>query len=75
MPISRDELIRRLRRLGFVGPEPGGKHSFMLKGSLRLTLPNPHGTREIDDALLTRILRQVGISREDFDRAGRGLGG
>ena len=70
MPISRSELISRLRRLGFVGPEPGGKHSFMLKGLLRLTLPNPHGAKEIDDALLNRILRQAGIAREDFDRAG-----
>ena len=41
-PVSWQELVKRLRALGFEGPFAGGKHLFMLKGALRLTLPNPH---------------------------------
>jgi hypothetical protein len=36
---SWQELVKRLRALGFEGPFAGGKHLFMLKGALRLTLP------------------------------------
>jgi len=43
-PVKRGELIARLKRLGFNGPFPGGRHQFLIRGSLRLTLPNPHKT-------------------------------
>ena len=69
MPISRRELIRCLRRLGFEGPESGARHQIMVRGQLRLALPNPHGSQEIDDALLTRILRQAGVTRQEFEQA------
>lgn len=39
-PISRKDLVRRLRAAGFDGPYSGGKHSFMVKGNLTLTIPN-----------------------------------
>ena len=67
MPISRRDLIKRLRSLGFRGPEPGTRHAVMLKGGLRLVIPNPHGSQDIDDVLLSRILRQAGLTREEFD--------
>jgi len=41
-PITRIELIRCLRQLGFAGPYAGGKHQFMVQGTLRVRLPNPH---------------------------------
>ena len=41
-PVSRRELVRKLKRLGFEGPFPGGKHEWMRRGGLRLTIPNPH---------------------------------
>lgn len=66
-PVKRKELIRRLRRLGFEGPHSGGKHEYMVKGNLRLALPNPHqGDIGID--LLVRILRQANVTREDWER-------
>ena len=40
-PVSVDELVRRLRRLGFLRPYAEGKHRFVAKGELRLTIPNP----------------------------------
>ncbi|MCJ7640375.1 MAG: type II toxin-antitoxin system HicA family toxin [Desulfobacterales bacterium] len=41
-PVKRDVLIRCLRKFGFDGPYSGGKHPFMVKGDLTLTIPNPH---------------------------------
>jgi predicted RNA binding protein YcfA (HicA-like mRNA interferase family) len=64
-PVSHAELTRRLREFGFDGPYSGGKHLFMVKGDLRLTIPNPH-RKEIGAGLLSRILRQASIEREDW---------
>ena len=64
-PISRRELVQRLRELSFEGPFTGGRHEFMVRGSVRLTLPNPH-RQEISADLLSRILRQAGIEREEW---------
>jgi predicted RNA binding protein YcfA (HicA-like mRNA interferase family) len=66
-PISRKDFIRALRSAGFDGPYSGGKHPFMLKGDLALTVPNPHHG-VIGRELLTRILKQAGISREEWER-------
>jgi len=63
--VSRRQLIRRLRRLGFEGPYTGGRHEFMLRGDYRLILPNPH-RRDISVDLLTRLLHQSGITRRDW---------
>ena len=41
-PIKRKDLISALKQTGFEGPYAGGKHEFLVKGNLRLTLPNPH---------------------------------
>jgi hypothetical protein len=40
--ISRKELIRRLRNLGFTGPVSGSRHQFVQKGELKVRIPNPH---------------------------------
>lgn len=66
MPISRRELIRRLKRLGFSGPESGGRHLIMIKKGLRVAVSNPHGAGDIDDSLLRRILKQAGVAPEEF---------
>ena len=66
-PIKREELIRYLRVLGFEGPYSGKKHQFMLKGVVRLRIPNPH-QRDIGRELLSRILKQAGIDKETWER-------
>ncbi len=66
-PIRWRELVRRLRALGFEGPYQEGRHPFMVRGTLRLTIPNPHG-EDIGASLLTRLLREGGISREEWER-------
>jgi predicted RNA binding protein YcfA (HicA-like mRNA interferase family) len=65
-PVSRRELIRRLRRLGFEGPEPAGRHQYMTRGSQQVFIPNPH-RGDIDKGLLATVLRQAGISREEWE--------
>ncbi len=64
-PIKQRELVKKLKQFGFDGPYPGGKHLFMLKDDLRLTIPNPHH-EEISVDLLKRILKQAGITPKDF---------
>ena len=64
--ISRTNLIRGLRTLGFEGPYAGGRHAYMVRGEQRIALPNPH-QGDIGVNLLARILRQAGISREAWE--------
>ena len=66
-PIKRRDLIRFLTALGFEGPYSGGKHQFMVRGTLRLRIPNPH-VGDIGRSLLARILRQAGISVEEWEK-------
>ncbi len=65
-PVRRDELVRFLRLVGFEGPISGGNHQFMIRGDLRLHIPNPH-TYEIGRDLLVRILKQAGIDRQTWE--------
>ena len=67
-PISFSEFVRKLKTLEFEGPYSGGKHLYMLKGDLRLTIPNPH-KQKIGVDLIRRILRQAGIKREEWIKA------
>lgn len=64
-PVSWQEFVRRLRELGFEGPYAGGRHPQMRKGDLTLIIPNPH-EGDIGPGLLSRLLRQAGISREEW---------
>ena len=64
-PVSQRGLVRRLRELGFDGPYAGGRHPQMRRGDLTLIIPNPH-EGDIGVGLLQRILRQAGISREEW---------
>ncbi len=64
-PVSWKFFVKRLHKLGFEGAYSGGKHPFMVKGDLVLTIPNPHKT-EIGIDLLSRILKQAKISREEW---------
>jgi len=65
MPVSWKQLVKRLKDCGFEGPFSGGKHPYMIKKELVLTLPNPH-KNEISVDLLSRVLKQADIKREDW---------
>ncbi|HXP62550.1 MAG TPA: type II toxin-antitoxin system HicA family toxin [Dongiaceae bacterium] len=64
-PVSRFRFIQRLRELGFEGPFAGGKHPQMKRANLTLIIPNEH-EGEIGPGYLTRLLRQAGVSREEW---------
>jgi len=64
-PIPRRVLIKKLKLLGFVGPYSGGKHQFMLKNNLKLSVPNPHN-QDIGVILLSKIIKELGISVREF---------
>ena len=67
-PIARRDLIRTLRSLGFEGPFSGGRHQFMVRGEVVVAIPNPHG-KDIGVGLLSRIIRQAGVSRSEWEKA------
>ena len=64
-PVKWRELVASLKVFGFDGPFSGGKHFFMTKGNLVLTVPNIH-REAISPDLLIRILKQAGITRDEW---------
>ena len=64
-PIKRKDLIRYLIKSGFEGLYAGSKHQFMVKENITIRIPNPH-QGEIGMELLSRILRQAHISKEEW---------
>lgn len=67
-PIKRRDLIAAFRRAGFTGPKSGGRHQYMLRGTLSIRMPNPHRGEDVGKSLLAEILRQAGISREQWEQ-------
>lgn len=64
-PLSRSELIQKLRALGFTGPYSGTRHQYMEKETQRVFIPNPHG-KDIGVPLLKQIMKQINIDRDTF---------
>ena len=64
--ISWRKLVQRFRRLGFDGPYSGGRHLFMVKGDLKVRIPNLHRD-DISKSLVAEILRQAEIPQETWD--------
>lgn len=64
-PISWRKLVHKLKSFGFEGPFQSAKHPYMIKGGLTLTIPNPH-SEDISVDLLSKILRQAGISKKEW---------
>ena len=65
------ELTRKLRRLGCVFVRQArGSHEMRANDRTGATSPIPnHGARDLRQGTLLRILRNLGISREDLDNA------
>ncbi len=64
-PTSWHNLVKRLHELGFEGPYSGGKHPQMRRGDVTVIIPNRH-EGDIGVGLLSRLLRQAGVSREEW---------
>ena len=57
--------MRGLKKFDLKGPYQSGKHPYMIRGDLTLTIPNPH-SKDISSDLLSKILRQAEISKEKW---------
>ena len=67
-PLRSREVIRKLRALGFSGPEPRGRHMHMIHPDRRQSIPIPmHGSRDIGIGLIRDMLGKLGISREEWN--------
>jgi hypothetical protein len=66
-PISRTNLIAAFRRAGFSGPHAGKKHQVMVRLGSKLRVPNPY-QGDISTGLLNRILREAGITRDEWEK-------
>lgn len=67
MKIPRDlsgpEIVRALRRMGFVVDRQRGSHIRLVKGSARVTVPN-HGS--VNVRTLANILSQASVTIEEL---------
>lgn len=64
--ISGSEAVRALQRLGFVVARQKGSHIILRKGSQGCVVPNH---REIKVGTLTGLLKQAGVSVDEFFNA------
>lgn len=61
--ISGAETVRALERLGFVVRRQKGSHIILRRGSMGCVVPNH---REIKVGTLSGVLKQAGVSAEEF---------
>lgn len=67
-PVTSAQLIKILQSKGFQVALQKGSHVILIdKEKNRIVVPM-HSGKEIKPGLLRAILREAGISREDFDR-------
>ncbi len=55
-PCKRRDFIKKLRKLGFEQPEPGGRHFYMRYGSFTLTIPN---NKEFSVPQLKTLIKEI----------------
>lgn len=63
--LSGAQIIRILGRLGFIVARQNGSHVVLRKGSSVCVVPNH---KEVKVGTLTGVLRQAGLSAEEFLR-------
>ncbi|MDD3645928.1 MAG: type II toxin-antitoxin system HicA family toxin [Candidatus Gracilibacteria bacterium] len=66
-PLTRKELIGKLKKLGFHGPFVGGKHDFMKNNSnFKITIPNLHSGKVLGKPIVCKICNEIGIDKNSF---------
>jgi predicted RNA binding protein YcfA (HicA-like mRNA interferase family) len=61
--VSGAEVVRALERLGFAVARQRGSHIMLRRGSTGCVVPNH---RELKTGTLAGVLKQAGVSAEDF---------
>jgi len=66
-PLKAKEVVKKLKKLGFTGPFPGGKHIRMVHRENGLIIPIPmHKGKDVSVGLIRAIINEIGISREEW---------
>lgn len=66
-PAKPRTVVKKLHSLGFEGPFGGGRHIFMRHPDTRIKIPVPvHKGRDLPIGTLRAIIRQVGVSVEEW---------
>jgi predicted RNA binding protein YcfA (HicA-like mRNA interferase family) len=62
-PCKRRDFIKKLKKLGFRSPEPGGRHFYMRYGKYTFTVPN---NKELSVPQVKMLVREIehGIGKE-----------
>lgn len=67
-PLKAQQVFRKLRALGYEGPFPGGRHVLMIHRTTRKVIPVPmHKGKDIKVGLIRKILREAGITPEEWN--------
>lgn len=64
--VSGAEVVRALQRIGFAVARQRGSHIVLRRGTIGCVVPNH---RELKTGTLAGVLKQAGISVEDFLKA------
>ena len=68
-PLEPREVIQKLRKLGYQGPYPGGRHVHMIHENTGQVIPVPmHQGKDIAVGLIREIIREAGISPEEWNQ-------
>jgi len=66
-PLKAGEVIRKIHRLGFLGPIPGGRHMRMIRPDSGQIVPIPmHKGKDVSVGVITEIIKLLQISREEW---------
>ena len=66
-PISGKKLLKALKEIGFVVLRTNGSHHYISMGEKCTVIP-VHGNSDIGVGLLRKILRDIDISVEEYDK-------
>ncbi|MBN1902364.1 type II toxin-antitoxin system HicA family toxin [Candidatus Sumerlaeota bacterium] len=65
--LKPQEVIRKLRALGYEGPYPGGKHQRMANLDTGKVIPVPfHKGNDVSIGLINEIIREIGVTRDEW---------
>jgi predicted RNA binding protein YcfA (HicA-like mRNA interferase family) len=71
VPISGRKLCKILEKLGFEKIHHAGSHARYRHEDGRITVVPVHGDEELGKGLVAEILKQIKLSRENYDRLRR----
>ena len=68
-PLKPAQVIRKLRKLGFIGPVPGGRHVRMVHPERGKIIPIPmHKGKDVSVGLIRAILREIDVTPEEWNQ-------